>query len=235
LLILTNSTFRALAGDKSGALPYDADLADQRARYGDGLLRRAPEQITKQEAYESEAHARVEEVRKLRQAEAERIRAAEVCPFYLILKSQIQSQGRRREKWKERADIQDQRRAELAAKAEEITAVRRAAQEEARKWAEEEQARELEEEQRRAANMEKRKKKPKDEVISGDELMGGEKKKRKTTTKKSKKKKEEDAETESDAPSGVETGEEEGEDMIEKRKRETLALLKARSKVCSVL
>jgi hypothetical protein len=95
----------------------------------------------------------------------------------------------------------------------------------------------LEEEQRRAANMEKRKKKPKDEVISGDELMGGggEKKKRKTTTKKSKKKKEEDVETESDAPSGVETGEEEGEDMIEKRKRETLALLKARSKVCSLL
>jgi hypothetical protein len=41
-------------------------------------------------------------------------------------------------------------------------------------------------------------------------------------------------ETESDVPSGVETGEEEGEDMIEKRKRETLALLKARSKVCSL-
>jgi hypothetical protein len=81
--------------------------------------------------------------------------------------------------------------------------------------------------------MEKRKKKPKDEVISGDEVVGGEKKKRKTT-KKSKKKKE-DVETESDAVSGVETGEEEGEDMIEKRKRETLALLKARSKVCSVL
>lgn len=82
--VLTNSTFRALASDKSGALPYDADLADQRARYGDGLLRRAPEQVTRQESYESEAFARVEEVRKLRQAEAERIRAAEVCPsFYL--------------------------------------------------------------------------------------------------------------------------------------------------------
>jgi RNA polymerase-associated protein CTR9 len=88
VLVLTTSTFRALAGDKSGALPYDADLADQRARYGDGLLRRAPEQITRQEAYESEAHARVEEVRKLRQAEAERIRAAEVCPFYSILRGQ---------------------------------------------------------------------------------------------------------------------------------------------------
>jgi RNA polymerase-associated protein CTR9 len=75
------STFRALAGDKSGALPYDADLADQRARYGDGLLRRAPEQVSRQEAYESETHARVEEVRKLRAAEQERIRAAEVCPL----------------------------------------------------------------------------------------------------------------------------------------------------------
>jgi len=67
-----------LASDKSGALPYDADLADQRARYGDGLLRRAPEQVSRQEAYESEAQARVEEVRKLRAAEQERIRAAEV-------------------------------------------------------------------------------------------------------------------------------------------------------------
>lgn len=74
------STFRALANDKSGNLPYDADLADQRARYGDGLLRRAPEQVSRQEAYESEAQARVEEARKLRAAEQERIRAAEVCP-----------------------------------------------------------------------------------------------------------------------------------------------------------
>lgn len=75
------STFRALADDKSGALPYDADLADQRARYGDGLLRRAPEQVSRQEAYESEAQARVEEARKLRAAEQERIRAAEVSPL----------------------------------------------------------------------------------------------------------------------------------------------------------
>jgi len=92
-LLLTCSTFRALAGDKSGALPYDADLADQRARYGDGLLRRAPEQITKQEAYESEAHARVEAVRKLRAAEQERIRAAEVCSFFIFRSPDVIRQG----------------------------------------------------------------------------------------------------------------------------------------------
>jgi len=91
--LLTCSTFRALAGDKSGALPYDADLADQRAMYGDGLLRRAPEQITKQEAYESEAHARVEEVRKLRAAEQERIRAAEVCSFFIFRSPDVIRQG----------------------------------------------------------------------------------------------------------------------------------------------
>ncbi|ORY32073.1 putative Pol II transcription elongation factor [Naematelia encephala] len=63
------NTFRVLADDRSGALPYDVDLADQRARYGDGLLRKAPEQIARQEEYEGQAAARVEEARKLRAAE----------------------------------------------------------------------------------------------------------------------------------------------------------------------
>ena len=59
-------------------LPYDKDLADQRARYGDGLLRKAPEQISRQEVYENEAAARVEEVRRVRAAEQAKIQAAEV-------------------------------------------------------------------------------------------------------------------------------------------------------------
>lgn len=78
--MLTSSTFRTLSEDRAGALPYDADLADQRARYGDGLLRKAPEQIARQEAYEGETAARVEEARKARAAEQERIQAAEVGP-----------------------------------------------------------------------------------------------------------------------------------------------------------
>ena len=73
--------FRTLADDKSGALPYDADLADQRARYGDGLLKRAPEQMSRQEAYEGEAQARVEQARRARAEEQARIQAAEVGPY----------------------------------------------------------------------------------------------------------------------------------------------------------
>ena len=42
------------------------------------MLRKAPEQIARQEAYESEAAARVEEVRKVRAEEQAKIQAAEV-------------------------------------------------------------------------------------------------------------------------------------------------------------
>lgn len=227
------STFRALAGDKSGALPYDADLADQRARYGDGLLRRAPEQVTRQEAYESEAQARVEEVRKLRAAEQERIRAAEVIlPFPC-----------QRKRYHELTLKQEERRAELAAKAAEVTAARRAAQEEARKWAEEENAREAEEEAKRAQHAEKRKKKAKDEIISGDEaVVGGEKKKRKTGGggKKGGRKARSKSEISSEEEQEVEYDDEKSErgdgeeeetgDMIAQRKQNTLALLKAKAK-----
>lgn len=72
------STFRALADDQTRPLPYDTDLADQRARYGDGLLRKAPEQLARQETYEGEAATRVEEAKRLRAEEQEKIRAAEV-------------------------------------------------------------------------------------------------------------------------------------------------------------
>jgi RNA polymerase-associated protein CTR9 len=79
LLTITDcSIFRALADDRSGALPYDADLADQRAKYGDGLLKRAPEQLEKQQVYESEAQARVEEARRIRDEEKKKLQEAEV-------------------------------------------------------------------------------------------------------------------------------------------------------------
>lgn len=80
----SRSTFRELADDKFKPLPYDVDLADQRARYGEGLLRKAPEQIERQEQYEGEAAARVQEARALRAAEEEKIRAAEVSLMFAI-------------------------------------------------------------------------------------------------------------------------------------------------------
>lgn len=72
--------FRALADDTTTPLPYDKDLADQRARYGDGLLRKAPDQISRQQEFEGQAAARVEEARKARAEEQARIQAAEVRP-----------------------------------------------------------------------------------------------------------------------------------------------------------
>lgn len=73
-----DSTFRSLAEDTSSALPYDKDTAYERGRYGDGLLRKAPDQIYKQEEYENEVTARVEEVKRIRAEEQANIKAAEV-------------------------------------------------------------------------------------------------------------------------------------------------------------
>ncbi|WVQ78211.1 hypothetical protein IAT38_000294 [Cryptococcus sp. DSM 104549] len=155
------NTFRALADDKSGALPYDPDLADQRARYGDGLLRKAPAELARQEAYEGEFQARVEEARRMRAAEQERIRAAEAA-----------------------------RQAEIEEKAAELAEQRRKAREEALAWQEELAARQAEEEARRMSNAEKRKKRKEGGVVeSGDEGEGRrEKKQRKKKAAKEGKK-----------------------------------------------
>ncbi|WVN89020.1 uncharacterized protein L203_104236 [Cryptococcus depauperatus CBS 7841] len=138
------STFRTLADDKFGPLPYDADLADQRARYGDGLLRRAPGEMARQEAYEGEAQARANEARRLRAEEQAKIKAAE-----------------------------EARQIELRTKAAQLAEERRRAQEEAMAWQEELAARQAEEESRRAANAEKRKRKKEGVVDSDDEQVNG--------------------------------------------------------------
>ncbi|CAD6588341.1 MAG: hypothetical protein TREMPRED_005031, partial [Tremellales sp. Tagirdzhanova-0007] len=143
------NTFRVLADDRSGALPYDADLADQRARYGDGLLRKAPEQMSRQEAFEGETQARVEEARKTRAEEQARIQAAEAA-----------------------------RRAEIEARAAELAEQRRKARVEAQAWQEELNTRQTEEETKKAAAAERRKRRREGgEIESADE--GGEKKVRK--------------------------------------------------------
>ncbi|RXK39956.1 RNA polymerase-associated protein CTR9 [Tremella mesenterica] len=140
------NTFRALAEDR-GALPYDPDLADQRARYGDTLLRRAPDQLSRQESFEAEAQARVQEARRIRAEEQARIQAAEAA-----------------------------RRAEIEAKAAELAEQRRKEREEAHAWQEEMNVREMEERAKKAAAADKKKRK-KDNGDSGDEGLGGKKRK----------------------------------------------------------
>ncbi len=86
-MLTHRSTFRVLADDRTGQLPYDSDLADQRARYGDGILRKAPEQMSRQEAFEGETQVRVEEAMKVRAEEQERIQAAEASHLHKLLVS----------------------------------------------------------------------------------------------------------------------------------------------------
>ncbi|WVW83420.1 hypothetical protein I302_105440 [Kwoniella bestiolae CBS 10118] len=208
------NTFRALADDRSGPLPYDADLADQRAQYGDNLLRKAPGEMDKQKAYESEFQARVEEARKMRAAEQERIQAAEAA-----------------------------RKAEIEAKAAALAEERRKAREEALAWQEELNARAAEEEARKANNIEKRKKRKEQGTIdSGDEGEDGqpkEKKQRRKSTKKeggkkgrkNRSKSEISDENEDVSPDDEEGEEDEDEGVVTARKaKNTLAMLKAKRK-----
>ncbi|WVO21784.1 uncharacterized protein IAS62_003097 [Cryptococcus decagattii] len=204
-------TFRSLADDKSGPLPYDAELADQRARYGEGLLRRAAGEMSKQEAYQGETLARVEEARRLRAEEQARIRAAE-----------------------------EARQAELRIKAEEIAEQRRKAREEAMAWQEELAARQAEEEAKRTANMEKRKRRKEGIVDSGEDGEGEgrkrEKKQRKKKTKEEKKSRKARSKSEvgtsDEEEEAREKGDEEDEETSRVRKaKSTLAMLKAKRRV----
>ncbi|TYJ55344.1 hypothetical protein B9479_003959 [Cryptococcus floricola] len=198
-------SFRGLADDKTRPLPYDVDLADQRARYGEGLLRRAPGEMTKQETFEGEALARVEEARKTRAEEHAKIQAAE-----------------------------EARQEELRAKAEELAEQRKKAREEAMAWQEELAARHAEEEAKRLSNAEKRKRKKDTGVIdSGDEEgTKKEKKQRKKKPAKEKKRKQRSkSEVSSDEEEASASGEEEEtEESIAKKAKNTLAMLKAKRK-----
>ncbi|KAF4620607.1 hypothetical protein D9613_000259 [Agrocybe pediades] len=69
--------FGSLAADKSAIVPYDRDIADNRRKYGDGLLRKAEEHLTNQRQHEKETQERLELARQKRQEEKERQDALE--------------------------------------------------------------------------------------------------------------------------------------------------------------
>jgi len=70
--------FGSLAADPASAVPYDRDLAEERKKYADSMLRRAEEHLSVQRQYEAEQAARLEGARQKRAAERERIEALEV-------------------------------------------------------------------------------------------------------------------------------------------------------------
>ncbi|KAL1945926.1 hypothetical protein VTO73DRAFT_1928 [Trametes versicolor] len=69
--------FASLAADKSPQVPYSRDIADQRRKYGESMLRRCEEHLATQRQWEADAQAKIEAARQRRQAEKERLDAAE--------------------------------------------------------------------------------------------------------------------------------------------------------------
>lgn len=60
-------------------VPYSRDIADQRRKYGESVLRRCDDQISVQKQHENETQAKLDEARKRRQAEQDKRDAIEVC------------------------------------------------------------------------------------------------------------------------------------------------------------
>ncbi|KAG6850877.1 hypothetical protein H0H93_007495 [Arthromyces matolae] len=69
--------FASLASDTSSMVPYNREIADQRRKYGESMLRKGDEHLTAQRQYESEAQAKLEAARRKRQEEKEKQEEAE--------------------------------------------------------------------------------------------------------------------------------------------------------------
>ncbi|KAJ7502428.1 RNA polymerase II-associated protein [Mycena galericulata] len=69
--------FASLASDKATMVPYSRDLADQRRRYGDIMLRKSEEHLATQKQYETEVQAKLDTARQKRQEERDRQTALE--------------------------------------------------------------------------------------------------------------------------------------------------------------
>ncbi|KAF8629244.1 hypothetical protein AX17_005823 [Amanita inopinata Kibby_2008] len=69
--------FGSLASDKSQMVPYSRDIADQRRKYGDSMLRKGDEHIAVQQQYEAETQAKLDTARRRRQEDKERQEALE--------------------------------------------------------------------------------------------------------------------------------------------------------------
>ncbi|KAF5374557.1 hypothetical protein D9757_010165 [Collybiopsis confluens] len=69
--------FGALASDKSQQVPYSRDIADQRRKYGENMLRKKDEHLSAQTQHEGETQARLDAARQMRQEEKQRVEALE--------------------------------------------------------------------------------------------------------------------------------------------------------------
>ncbi|KAL0578531.1 protein required for normal CLN1 and CLN2 G1 cyclin expression [Marasmius crinis-equi] len=69
--------FASLALDPASVVPYSRDIADQRRKYGDNMLKKGDDQMAAQRNHEQETQARLDAARAKRQEEREKQEAAE--------------------------------------------------------------------------------------------------------------------------------------------------------------
>ncbi|KAF8513907.1 RNA polymerase II-associated protein [Hysterangium stoloniferum] len=149
--------FGSLAADKAQNLPYNREIADQRRKYGESMLRKGAEHLGTQEQYETEMKEKLELARQKRQEEKDRINA-----------------------------LERERMEKLRIEAEELAKQRRQAREEALAWtAAAKLAESDEEKEKRSRKTKKPKAQAVDGAASGDEVPeGGEKKKKRKRVRK---------------------------------------------------
>ena len=73
-----NRLFTSLAADEAPSLPYEKNIADQRRKYGDNMMRKADEHLQTQRQYDGEKAEKLAYAKKLRQEEREKQEALEV-------------------------------------------------------------------------------------------------------------------------------------------------------------
>ncbi|KAH9988468.1 RNA polymerase II-associated protein [Russula compacta] len=136
--------FGSLAANPASAVPYDRDLAEERKKYADSMLRRAEEHLSAQRQYEAEQAARMEGARQRRAAERERVEA-----------------------------LEREREAKLRLEAEALAAARARARQEAQQWSADLVKNESDEEREQRKARKAASRKVKSEAPSGDEGVMG--------------------------------------------------------------
>jgi RNA polymerase-associated protein CTR9 len=76
--------FACLAADISYPLPYSREMADQRRKYGESMLRKAADHLATQEEWESQVRDRLDAARQKRQEEKERVSALEASVLNVL-------------------------------------------------------------------------------------------------------------------------------------------------------
>lgn len=190
------SIFRSLADDKAGPLAYDRNMADQRAKFLDSIVSRGQAEVKKQEAYEAEFAARVEEARRVRAEEQARIEAQAAA-----------------------------RQAEIDARAAELAEERRKAREEAAEWHAQLQEQKAADEARKAEAKEAKRRRKEREAEDDEEGGGGGGKRRRKSKKKRREQSDSEPEPELELEPSP-SGDEDDDAAQERRKRNALAAIK---------